>query len=188
MLALACIYFLRVWRTIEKYLCISRCFFPLETLLSNSNFDATWIMIEEGSPFCICHITLTLIWHVIHWIADLQALFRALKTKHATPKYGLIFHASLVGQAAPKIKGKISRSLAAKAALAIRYDALGDSQDNSLGLENRAKVLYIKNNLPVSSDPIYVYCSQILIQGSFPSGFNQFNSLKHVWGFLRVEN
>lgn len=36
-----------------------------------------------------------------------KALFRALKTKHATPKYGLIFHASLVGQAAPKVKGKV---------------------------------------------------------------------------------
>lgn len=70
-----------------------------------------------------------------------KALFRALKTKHATPKYGLIYHASLIGQAAPKLKGKISRSLAAKAALAIRYDALGDNQDNSMGLENRAKVL-----------------------------------------------
>ncbi|KAG6701939.1 hypothetical protein I3843_07G009300 [Carya illinoinensis] len=69
-----------------------------------------------------------------------KALFRALKTKHATPKYGLIYHASLVGQAPPKFKGKISRSLAAKTALAIRYDALGDDQDNSLGLENRAKV------------------------------------------------
>ncbi|EXB67670.1 hypothetical protein L484_010238 [Morus notabilis] len=68
-----------------------------------------------------------------------KALFRALKTKHATPKYGLIYHASLIGQAAPKLKGKISRSLAAKAALAIRYDALGDNQDNSMGLENRAK-------------------------------------------------
>ncbi|KAI9162149.1 hypothetical protein LWI28_024311 [Acer negundo] len=69
-----------------------------------------------------------------------KALFRALKTKHATPKYGLIYHASLIGQAAPKHKGKISRSLAAKAALAIRYDALGDGQDNSMGLENRAKL------------------------------------------------
>ncbi|KAL6956813.1 Ribosomal RNA processing protein 1 A [Sarracenia purpurea var. burkii] len=69
-----------------------------------------------------------------------KALFRALKTKHATPKYGLIYHASLIGQAAPKHKGKISRSLAAKTALAIRYDALGDSQDNSLGLESRAKL------------------------------------------------
>ncbi|GLT75402.1 hypothetical protein SLA2020_471320 [Shorea laevis] len=69
-----------------------------------------------------------------------KALFRALKTKHATPKYGLIYHASVVGQAAPKHKGKISRALAAKAALAIRCDALGDSQDNSMGLENRAKL------------------------------------------------
>ncbi|XP_038891066.1 probable nucleolar protein 5-2 [Benincasa hispida] len=69
-----------------------------------------------------------------------KALFRALKTKHATPKYGLIYHASLIGQAAPKLKGKISRSLAAKTALAIRCDALGDGQDNSMGLENRAKL------------------------------------------------
>ncbi|OWM62538.1 hypothetical protein CDL15_Pgr000079 [Punica granatum] len=69
-----------------------------------------------------------------------KALFRALKTKHATPKYGLIYHASLIGQAAPKMKGKISRSLAAKTALAIRCDALGDNQDNSMGLENRAKL------------------------------------------------
>ncbi|XP_021911818.1 probable nucleolar protein 5-2, partial [Carica papaya] len=69
-----------------------------------------------------------------------KALFRALKTKHATPKYGLIYHASLVGQAAPKHKGKISRSLAAKTALAIRCDALGDSQDSSIGLESRAKL------------------------------------------------
>lgn len=69
-----------------------------------------------------------------------KALFRALKTKHATPKYGLIYHASLIGQAAPKHKGKISRSLAAKTALAIRYDALGDNPDNTMGLENRAKL------------------------------------------------
>lgn len=73
-----------------------------------------------------------------------KALFRALKTKHATPKYGLIYHASLIGQAAAKLKGKISRSLASKAVLAIRYDSLADgeegSPDNTMGLENRAKL------------------------------------------------
>ena len=37
-----------------------------------------------------------------------KALFRALKTKHDTPKYGLIYHALLIGQAAPKHKGKLS--------------------------------------------------------------------------------
>jgi hypothetical protein len=35
-------------------------------------------------------------------------LCRALKTKHETPKYGLIYHASLIGQSAPKHKGKVS--------------------------------------------------------------------------------
>lgn len=69
-----------------------------------------------------------------------KALFRALKTKSDTPKYGLIYHASLIGQATPKIKGKISRVLAAKTALAIRVDALGDSENASVGIENRAKV------------------------------------------------
>ncbi|CAI9108940.1 OLC1v1008653C2 [Oldenlandia corymbosa var. corymbosa] len=69
-----------------------------------------------------------------------KALFRALKTKHATPKYGLIYHASLIGQAAPKNKGKIARSLAASAAICIRCDALGENQDSTLGLERRAKV------------------------------------------------
>merc|ERR1711945_12067 len=45
-----------------------------------------------------------------------KALFKALKTKHDTPKYGLIYHAQLVGQASSKMKGKVSRMLAAKAA------------------------------------------------------------------------
>jgi len=55
-----------------------------------------------------------------------KALFRALKTKHDTPKYGLLYHASLVGQASGKNKGKIARALAAKVALGLRADALSD--------------------------------------------------------------
>jgi RNA processing factor Prp31 len=66
--------------------------------------------------------------------------YRALKTKHETPKYGLIYHASLIGQSQPKFKGKISRVLAAKCALAIRVDALGDTTDAAVGTEARAKV------------------------------------------------
>uniref|UniRef100_A0A0A9EWU5 Nucleolar protein 58 n=1 Tax=Arundo donax TaxID=35708 RepID=A0A0A9EWU5_ARUDO len=69
-----------------------------------------------------------------------KALFRALKMKHSTPKYGLIYHASLIGKASQKHKGKISRSLAAKTALAIRYDALGDGEDNSIGLDSKLKL------------------------------------------------
>merc|ERR1719267_339086 len=69
-----------------------------------------------------------------------KALFRALKTKHDTPKYGLIYHASLIGQAAPKNKGKIARVLAAKCSLAVRVDALGEGDDASLGIDARSKV------------------------------------------------
>ena len=61
-----------------------------------------------------------------------KALFRALKTKHETPKYGLIYHASLIGQSAPKFKGKISRVLAAKCALSIRVDALGEGSEATM--------------------------------------------------------
>ncbi|CAO1613060.1 unnamed protein product [Sympodiomycopsis kandeliae] len=75
-----------------------------------------------------------------------KALFRALKTKHDTPKYGLIFHSSLVGQAPQKLKGKMARMVATKAALSIRLDALADADSKSdaaapsIGLESRAKL------------------------------------------------
>lgn len=38
-----------------------------------------------------------------------KALFRALKTKGNTPKYGLIYHSSFIGRAGQKNKGRISR-------------------------------------------------------------------------------
>lgn len=75
-----------------------------------------------------------------------KALFRALKTKHDTPKYGLIYHSSLVGQAPAKLKGKMARMVATKAALSIRLDALTDAESKSdlsaptIGLEARAKL------------------------------------------------
>jgi nucleolar protein 58 len=83
-----------------------------------------------------------------------KALFRALKTKHDTPKYGLIYHASLVGQATGKNKGKIARMLAAKAAIGLRVDALSDwsaqgegkgddvddEERSAIGVLSRAKI------------------------------------------------
>lgn len=63
-----------------------------------------------------------------------------MKTRHETPKYGLLFHASLVGQASAKSKGKIARVLAAKCALAVRCDALGDEQTPEVGEKAREAV------------------------------------------------
>merc|ERR1719502_1519115 len=73
-----------------------------------------------------------------------KALFRALKTKKQTPKYGLIYHASLVGQSAPALKGKISRVLAAKLSLCCRTDALGDQVEPVVGKEFKD---YVENRL-----------------------------------------
>lgn len=67
-----------------------------------------------------------------------KALFRALKTKKSTPKYGLIYNASIVGQANNKLKGKISRTLANKAALCVRSDALGEGTDGAMGTKNKS--------------------------------------------------
>lgn len=51
-----------------------------------------------------------------------KALFRALKTKGNTPKYGLIYHSSFITRAGGKFKGRISRFLANKASIASRID------------------------------------------------------------------
>lgn len=67
-----------------------------------------------------------------------KALFRALKAKKNTPKYGLIYNASIVGGAKNQLKGKVSRTLANKCALCVRYDALGEDTDGNLGVRNKA--------------------------------------------------
>uniref|UniRef100_A0A183BVR7 Nop domain-containing protein n=1 Tax=Globodera pallida TaxID=36090 RepID=A0A183BVR7_GLOPA len=70
-----------------------------------------------------------------------KALFRALKTKKDTPKYGIIYHAQLVTQSGQKSKGKIARKLAAKVSLSTRVDALCDeSLGNQHGIDARAYI------------------------------------------------
>ncbi|TPX67336.1 hypothetical protein SpCBS45565_g03875 [Spizellomyces sp. 'palustris'] len=62
-----------------------------------------------------------------------KALFRALKTKGNTPKYGLIFHSSFIGRAAQKNKGRISRVLANKCSIACRIDCFLDTPTSKFG-------------------------------------------------------
>jgi len=59
-----------------------------------------------------------------------KALFRAMKARSPTPKYGHIYHASLVGSSTAKIRGKIARTLACKASLACRIDAFDRSNND----------------------------------------------------------
>jgi len=62
-----------------------------------------------------------------------KALFRALKTKGNTPKYGLIFHSTFIGRAQQKNKGRISRYLANKCSLASRIDCFSDESSTVFG-------------------------------------------------------
>ena len=69
-----------------------------------------------------------------------KALFRALKTKGNTPKYGLIYHSSFIGRAGQKNKGRISRVLANKVSLASRIDCFIDTPTSKYGDALRAQV------------------------------------------------
>ncbi|XDV38442.1 hypothetical protein PO909_007843 [Leuciscus waleckii] len=69
-----------------------------------------------------------------------KALFRALKTKGNTPKYGLIFHSTFIGRAAAKNKGRISRYLANKCTIASRIDCFSEVPTCVFGDKLRGQV------------------------------------------------
>lgn len=69
-----------------------------------------------------------------------KALFRALKTKGNTPKYGLIYHSSFIGKAGQKNKGRISRFLANKCSIASRIDNFSDAPTTKFGDALRRQV------------------------------------------------
>ena len=69
-----------------------------------------------------------------------KALFRALKTKGNTPKYGLIYHSSFIGRAGQKNKGRISRFLANKCSIASRIDNFSEAPTTKFGDALRGQV------------------------------------------------
>merc|ERR1712168_85872 len=82
-----------------------------------------------------------------------KALFRALKTRGNTPKYGLLFHSTFIGRATAKNKGRISRFLANKCTIASRIDAFSEIPNTIFGeklkdqVEERLK-LYEDGTVP----------------------------------------
>eukprot|EP01064_Diplonema_japonicum_P023586 TRINITY_DN33_c1_g1_i1.p1 TRINITY_DN33_c1_g1~~TRINITY_DN33_c1_g1_i1.p1 ORF type:complete len:486 (+),score=204.34 TRINITY_DN33_c1_g1_i1:45-1460(+) len=69
-----------------------------------------------------------------------KALFRALKSRGNTPKYGIIFNTSFIGKAKGKNKGRISRYLANKASIACRIDAFGEVPTRVFGEKLKEQV------------------------------------------------
>ena len=74
-----------------------------------------------------------------------KALFRSLQTKSKPPKHGFIFQYPQIRQAPLWQRGKISRALAGKLAIAARVDAyLGEYVGNKLKAEFEQRVKEIK--------------------------------------------
>ncbi|KAH0469233.1 hypothetical protein IEQ34_002465 [Dendrobium chrysotoxum] len=69
-----------------------------------------------------------------------KALFRALKTRGNTPKYGLIFHSSFIGRASSRNKGRLARYLANKCSIASRIDCFSDMNTTVFGEKLREQV------------------------------------------------
>ena len=69
-----------------------------------------------------------------------KALFRALKTRGNTPKYGLIFHSSFISRAGAKNKGRISRYLANKCSIAARIDSFSEVPTALFGTKLKEQV------------------------------------------------
>ena len=75
-----------------------------------------------------------------------KALFRSLKTKTKTPKYGLLFNSNFVLKSKYHYKGKISRYLANKAVMAARIDYFSKIYTNLYGQAYKKQIINkIKN-------------------------------------------
>jgi nucleolar protein 56 len=80
-----------------------------------------------------------------------KALFRALKTGTRPPKHGLLFQHALIHEAARWQRGKVSRALAGKIAIAARIDAYGGKfagPELKADLEKRVKDIWEKYSEP----------------------------------------
>ena len=93
-----------------------------------------------------------------------KALFRALKTKGNTPKYGLIYHSSFIGRAGLKNKGRISRFLANKCSIASRIDNFSEMPNTKFGDALRKQVeerleFYASGTAPTKNEVAMVWVS-----------------------------
>ena len=92
-----------------------------------------------------------------------KALFRALKTKGNTPKYGLLYHSSFIGRAGQRNKGRISRFLANKCSIASRIDNFSEQPTTKFGEVLKAQVeerlrFYDSGSAPTKNADAMVRC------------------------------
>ena len=98
-----------------------------------------------------------------------KALFRALKKKGNTPKFGLLYHSTFIGRANTQYKGRVSRFLANKCTIASRIDCFSDAEQVSdvFGRAMKEQVEERLNNLnngkePVKNEEVMVRAQKIM--------------------------
>jgi|Transcript_79642 RNA processing factor Prp31 len=80
-----------------------------------------------------------------------KALFKALKNKIKTPKYGILFNSNFMRQIDGKYQAKFSRYLANKCSLALRIDYFSNYSSNIYGKKLKARLSKkIFNNLRIN--------------------------------------
>lgn len=112
-----------------------------------------------------------------------KALFRALKTKGNTPKYGLLYHSSFIGRAGPKNKGRISRFLANKCSIASRIDNFSETPSTKFGealkkqVEERLE--FYASGAPPTKNEIAMVCNYPTSIGEY--SFTNLNCRNPPW-------
>lgn len=108
-------------------------------------------------------------------------MFRALKTRGNTPKYGLLFNSSYISRADAKSKGKISRYLANKCSIAARLDSFLVNPVNRFGeklkeqVENRLKFVKgdLKEDLDKNEDVMAEVLNELKGEGIYHNSIEQ---------------
>ena len=89
-----------------------------------------------------------------------KSLFRSLKNKSNTPKYGVIYNSSFIGKANAKDKARMARIIANKTSIAARIDCFTDdlSMTNIYGEEMKKQIeerlLFYKSGAPPRKNSI----------------------------------
>ncbi|SCP04512.1 nucleolar protein 56, putative [Plasmodium ovale] len=89
-----------------------------------------------------------------------KALFNSLKGNKKTPKFGILYNSSYISKTPLELKGRMSRYLSCKCAMAARIDSFSDVPTNSYGIAFKKqlehKILHMVKGVKLSKNIDYI--------------------------------
>ncbi|ETB57800.1 hypothetical protein, variant [Plasmodium yoelii 17X] len=89
-----------------------------------------------------------------------KALFNSLKGNKKTPKFGILYNSSYISKTPTALKGRMSRYLSCKSAMAARIDSFSDYPTNSYGIAFKKqlehKILHMIKGVKLSKNIDYI--------------------------------